>query len=135
MKISTVSRPAMHFTNEHEWIDYNGTVGFVGVSAFKLRNTSKIDRIKWYNRKGMLEKGTLIAEIHTGDVIIPIHTPVSCKFLGPNQKLSAHPDLILESPQDRGWVFFISPLKFLRQQPLLSLEDYQKWVKAATSND
>lgn len=126
MRISTVSRPGMHFTKDHEWIDYNGSVGFVGISAFKLKDISKIESIKWYNRKGLIEKGTLIAEIHAENAIIPVCTPVSCKFLGPNQKLSTHLDLILESPQDRGWVFFISPLKFLQKQPLLSMEDYQK---------
>jgi glycine cleavage system H protein len=130
MKISTVSRPGMTFTDDHAWIDYNGSVGFVGVSAFKLQGILKIDAIKWYNRKGMLERGTLIAEIHAAGAIIPICTPVNCKFLGPNEKLRANPDLILESPQDRGWVFFISPLKFNNKQPLLSPEDYKKLVGA-----
>jgi|SRR5690606_26976375 len=128
MKVTTISRPRIHFTSEHEWIDYNGTVAFVGVSAFKLKGIKKIDAIKWHQRKGTIEKGTLIAELHSEDYIIPIHTPVTCKFLGPNQKLNGNYNLILESPQDSGWVFFISPVKFAGQEPLLSPEAYQKHI-------
>lgn len=129
MKETTISRPMMHYTVEHEWIDYNGTVGFVGISAFKLKGIKKIDNIKWYRYKGAIEKGTLIAELHSEDYIIPIHAPVNCKFLGANQKLNGNLNLILESPQDRGWVFFITPLKFSGQEPLLSREDYQKHIR------
>lgn len=128
MKVSVISRPRMQFTHDHEWIDYNGTVGFVGVSIFILKGIENIDSIKWYNRKGTIEKGTLIAEIHSEDVVIPIHAPVKCKFLGQNKKLNDNLNLILESPQDNGWMFFITPSKFLNHERLLSLEEYQKLV-------
>jgi Glycine cleavage system H protein (lipoate-binding) len=121
----------MQFTHEHEWIDYNGTVGFVGASKFKLKGIEKIDSIKWYHRKGTIEKGTLIAEIHAEDAVIPIHAPVKCKFLGQNQKLNENLNLILESPQDSGWVFFVTPSKFLNNDTLLSAEEYQKLISTS----
>lgn len=129
MKITANTRPRMHFTYDHEWIDYNGTVAFVGVSAFKLKGLKNIDKIKWHKYKGTIEKGTLIAELHSEDYIIPIHTPVTCKFLGPNPKLEGNLNLILTSPQDGGWVFFITPVKFSAQEPLLSPDDYKKHIK------
>lgn len=128
--MSVISRPGMQFTHDHEWIDYNGSVGFVGASIFKLKGIEKVDNIRWYHRKGIIEKGTLIAEIHSEEVIIPIHAPVKCKFLGQNQKLNENLNLILESPQDGGWVFFITPSKFLNHEPLLSAEEYQKLIGA-----
>jgi len=129
MKISVISRPRMQFTHDHEWIDFNGTVGFVGASIFKLKGIEKVDNIKWYNRKGTIEKGTLIAEIRSDDNVIPIHAPVKCKFLGQNQKLNDNLNLILESPQDNGWMFFITPSKFLNNDPLLSMEEYQQFIR------
>jgi glycine cleavage system H protein len=129
MKISVISRPRMQFTHDHEWIDFNGTVGFVGASIFKLKGIEKVDNIKWYNRKGTIEKGTLIAEICSDNNVIPIHAPVKCKFLGQNQKLNDNLNLILESPQDNGWMFFITPSKFLNHDPLLSMEEYQQFIR------
>jgi glycine cleavage system H protein len=119
----------MQFTDDHEWIDLNGTVGFVGVSAFKLTGLKKIDKIIWHTRKGTIESGTLIAEIRAGEYSIPVHAPVSCKFLGPNPKLDDNLNLIIESPQDKGWVFFVTPLKFSNRGPLLSRDDYQKRIR------
>jgi len=130
MKISTTSRPRMHFTSDHEWIDYNGTVGFVGISAFKLKGIKKIDGIKWHRQRGTVNKGLLVAELHAEDYTIPIHAPVSCVILGPNPKLAGQLNLILESPQDNGWVFFITPLNFGNPEPLLSREEYQKLTSA-----
>lgn len=135
MKISTISRPRINFTNNHEWIDFNGTVGFVGISAHRLKGIENIVNITWHNPKGIIDKGTTIAEIHTTDQIIPIQAPLSCKYLGQNQKLSGNLNLILESPQDNGWIFFVTFLKFYNQTPLLSPESYQKLIRTTTTND
>lgn len=129
MNMSTISRPRIHFTKDHEWIDFNGTVGFIGLSAFKLAGIKKIDNVKWFNNKGSIEKGTLIANLYSGDEIIPVNAPVKCKFLGPNIRLNNNLDLILESPQDRGWIFFITPSKFQDREGLLQPEDYQKLIR------
>jgi glycine cleavage system H protein len=129
MSISIISRPRITFTNTHEWIDINGTVGFVGISAHRLKGIINIINIKWHNFKGTIEKGTLVAEIHTADQIIPILAPLTCKFLGQNQQLSANPNLVIESPQDKGWLFFVMPLKFQSQNALLTPEKYQKLIR------
>lgn len=134
MKISTVSRPGINFTSNHEWIDFNGTVGFVGISAHKLKGIKDIVDIKWYNPKGTVQKGAIIAEIHTTDQIIPVHAPLNCKYLGRNQKLSGNLNLILESPQDSGWVFFVTPLKIYNHEPLLSPDSYQKLIRSEVTN-
>ena len=134
MKISTNSRPRINFTVSHEWIDINGTVGFIGVSAHKLNGVKNITDIKWHNHKGIIEKGVLVAEIHTADQIIPIHAPHNCKFLGKNQKLAGNLNLIIESPQDNGWVFFVTPLKFGQQSLLLSPENYLKFLRTKVDN-
>ncbi|MDR6571092.1 glycine cleavage system H protein [Chitinophaga ginsengisegetis] len=134
MKISTISRPRINFTDNHEWIDLNGSVGFVGVSAHRLKGIKNIVNIIWHNPKGIIEKGAIIAEIHTADQIIPVHAPVGCKYLGRNQKLSGNLNLVLESPQDNGWIFFVTPLKFYNQESLLSPENYQKLIRSKVAN-
>lgn len=134
MKVSTISRPRINFTDNHEWIDLNGSVGFVGISAHRLKGIKNIVNIVWHNPKGIIAKGAVIAEIHTADEIIFIQAPLGCKYLGRNQKLSGNLNLVLESPQDNGWIFFVTPLKFHSQAPLLSPECYQKLIRAKVAN-
>lgn len=134
MKISTISRPRMGFAASHEWIDINGTVGFIGVSAHRLLHIDNIVDIKWSSIKGVITKGMLIAEIYTADQVIPVHAPLDCKFLGRNPKLAGNLNLVIESPHDKGWVLFVSPLKFGSQNPLLSLESYEKLMRNNTVN-
>lgn len=126
MKIPTLARLKMHFTCAHEWINYNGTIGYVGISAFKLKGVEKIESIKWHRQRGTVAQGILVAEIYTENYTIPVHAPISCVILGPNPKFSGNPDLILESPEENGWVFFLTPLKFGNEDPLLSPVEYQK---------
>lgn len=112
-------------------MDFNGTVGFVGVSAFKLSGISKIDRIQWSKHKGTFERGTLVASIIAGENEILVHAPVTCKVLGPNSKLQGNFELMLKSPEDQGWLFFITPLKFQDKSmdQLLQPDDYKKIIK------
>lgn len=133
MKMATISRPRMSFTQNHEWIDFNGTVGFVGVSAHRLKGAGKITGIRWHKQQGTVEKGILVAEIQTTGGDIPVHAPVCCQFLGQNRQLAGNLELILESPQDRGWLFFVTPLKFRQQAPLLTPEGYQQHIKPVTA--
>ena len=134
MKKSTLSRPRINFTPNHEWIDVNGSVGFVGVSAFRLRNIENIIKVNWCNPKGIIDRGAVVAEIHTPSEIIPILAPIPCKYLGQNQQLSGNLNLILGSPQDKGWVFFITPLKFHNQDPPLSPENYRKLIRDSVTH-
>jgi len=112
-------------------VDFNGTVGFVGVSAFKLSGISKIDRIQWSRHKGTFERGALVASIITGEDEIPVHAPVTCKVLGPNAKLQDNLELVLRSPEDQGWLFFITPMKFQDKSmdELLPPDDYKKIIR------
>lgn len=131
MKIPTLSRPKMHFTSDHEWINYNGTIGYVGISTFKLKGVEKIESIKWHRQHGTVAQGVLVAEIYTENHNIAIHAPISCVILGPNPKFSSNLDLILESPEDNGWVFFLTSLNFGDEAALLSPVEYQKLTCAA----
>lgn len=108
-------------------------MGFVGISAFRLSGIGSIDSIRWCRPAGVIEKGTLVAEILAGDFILPVCAPVKCKFLGRNQGLGSGLNLILESPQDKGWLFFIAPSVFGKQnETLLTPEDYQKLIRVNT---
>lgn len=130
MKISTVSRARIHFTTEHAWIDFNGTVGFVGVSAFGLCGVEKIDGIRWRPPAGMVEAGTLIAEVMAGERVIPVHSPVKGRFLGKNPKLGECCSVVIESPEDKGWLFLMAPSVFGRKdEGLLKPEDYRKLIR------
>ena len=129
MRISTISRPRMQFTDSHAWIDLNGSVGFVGVSAHRLQGIEKILHVKWCCRKGTIEQGVLVAEVTTSNAVIPVYAPVACRFLGANHQVENNPDLMLQSPHDKGWLFFVSPLKAPGQVKLLSPGDYQKLVQ------
>jgi len=124
MRVKSISRSRIHFTKEHEWIDFNGTVGFVGLSAFKLLNIKNISKLTWHYNKGTIEMGSLIAKVYSEDEIISVHAPVSCKFLGVNQKLTNNLNLVIQSPQDQGWLFFITPTKLNEKECLMVPGDY-----------
>ena len=124
MKIKSISRSQIHFTNEHEWVDFNSTVAFVGPSAFGLLHIKDISKITWHHKKGSLEKGSLIAMLYSNEEVISVHAPVSCRFLGVNQKLINNLKLVLQNPQDQGWLFFIAPTRIKEKEDLMIPPDY-----------
>ena len=107
----------------------------MGVSAFRLQGAGEVRSIRWVCRKGNIRQDELVAEIETDNGWIPVYAPVCCKFLGVNNQLAGNQALILESPQDRGWLFFASPLKSPGQLALLSPDEYRKFTQAQTAED
>jgi glycine cleavage system H lipoate-binding protein len=90
----------------------------------------KIDGIRWRPPAGMVEAGTLIAEVMAGERVIPVHSPVKGRFLGKNPKLGECCSVVIESPEDKGWLFLMAPSVFGRKdEGLLKPEDYRKLIR------
>jgi glycine cleavage system H protein len=115
----------LYYTNDHEWIDFQGSVAYVGVCGFKLKGIQQIDQLIFAANEGFKEQGEVIATIQYDDYQVPVHMPVNGKVISINDALlSGDRKLLLQQPENNGWVALIVPDQLQERTGLVLPEQY-----------
>jgi glycine cleavage system H protein len=125
----------IYYTDDHEWIDYYGTIAYVGICKFKLTGFKQVETILFINSKDDLymKKGEIIATITYKDYQIHAHMPVDGKVIQINKDLFSDPNILISNPETLGWISQINPSKPYDRDELMLPKKYQMIVKSKYS--
>lgn len=135
MNTQPAERRDQYFTKDHEWIDFQGTVAYIGICKFKLTGFKQIQELKFIDASGFKKQGEVIATVRYNDYLVEIHMPVDGKVLQLNEKLvNGNPNILLDCAESSGWVASIVPALPHERKDLLIPKQYQmnsrsKWTK------
>ena len=116
----------LYYTHDHEWVDFRGSVAYVGVCAFKLKGIKHVQQIEFEINNGFKKCGEVLATVLSEDYSIPIHMPVEGKILNLNELLLKDGyDILLQQPEQNGWVALIVPSSPYDRYGLLMPEQYK----------
>jgi glycine cleavage system H protein len=119
----------LYYTNDHEWIDFQGSVAYVGVCRFKLSGFKEIHKIEFNELSDLVKPGVVISSIQFDDYQIQVHMPVEGKIISINDLLlTEERDVLLQQPENNGWVALVVPSCLNEKTGLLSSEEYKIWV-------
>lgn len=114
-----------YYTQDHEWIDFQGPVAYTGVSSFKLIGFKEIQQIVFNEPSGFKKKGDLIATIRYNDYQIDAHMPVDGNVLDINTDLIYGDErLLLKYAESSGWIALIVPSQPDERKDLLLPKQY-----------
>ncbi|NII27834.1 hypothetical protein HB364_22315 [Pseudoflavitalea sp. X16] len=130
MDIGKAQKRDLYYTNDHEWIDFQGSVAYVGVCGFKLKGILQVEQFSFVDAEGLKKQGETIATIQYDDYQIAIRMPVDGKVISLNDALMAgRQDLLLQEPENNGWVALIVPDKPYERQGLMLQDQYRQYIK------
>ena len=66
----------LYYTNDYEWIDFQGSVAYIGICPFKLKGIKKIEKIEFSDENNSRKCGEVVASILYDDYKIDVHMPV-----------------------------------------------------------
>ena len=116
----------LYYTYDHEWIDFQGSVAYIGVCSFKLSGFKEIHQINFKEPSGFKKKGDVIATIIYNDYQIDAHMPVDGKVVQVNEILvSGDQSTLLLHPEKSGWIALIGPTQPYERKDLLLPKQYQ----------
>ena len=99
----------IYYHKEHYWAKAEGNKVTMGTSDFaqKLARENVYGQLPSIGRA--LEQGKTCGSMEAGKWVGRIYAPVSGKVEASNQDLEETPELINESPYEKGWICKISP--------------------------
>lgn len=116
----------------HSWVVVGShNEATIGVDDFAQRVIGRLSGIQLPHLWQHVQQGEVYATLRHGDKSLPQVTPLSGVITGVNRELEQNPDLVNESPFDRGWIVRMEPANLgLELRNLLKGIVAERWEEA-----
>ncbi|WP_348623339.1 glycine cleavage system protein GcvH [Paenibacillus peoriae] len=119
------------YTDEHEWVQRteNGTVR-IGITDFAQHQLGDIVFVELPEAGVTIEQGAEIGTIESVKTVSDLFAPVTGTVLKVNEALESTPELVNESPYEKGWMIEVEMGKDVEEAlgKLLSADQYEKLI-------
>lgn len=118
------------YHNEHTWVKMNGELALVGLSFYAQAHLGEIVFVDVPAPGTRIKAGAAMCGIESAKTTSEIIAPVNGKIVESNSELEAHPELVNESPLDKGWVVKIQPDSLAEIENLMDAKSYEAFLSA-----
>ena len=118
----------IRFTKEHEWIIIKEGLAVMGISDFAQRQIGDIVSIELPSVGSKFRYMETMAIIDSVKASSDIYCPLSGEVVDANEELLEHPELVNESPYERGWIVKMKPSNMDELDSLMTTEQYGKFI-------
>jgi glycine cleavage system H protein len=94
-----------YFTDEHEWIDVDGTSATVGITDYAQSQLGDIVFVEVPAAGTQVKKGAEAAVVESVKAASDVYAPVSGTVSEGNGALDGDPALVNSDPEGDGWFF------------------------------
>ncbi len=93
----------MHFTKDHEWINLEGDIATVGVTAYAAEQLGDVVFVELPEAGKTVKVGDGLAVVESVKAASDVYAPVVGEVVEANDALSANPETVNQDPEGAGW--------------------------------
>ena len=118
----------LKYTKDHEWILINDDEIVCGITDFAQRELGDIVYVDIDTVGDSVERESIFGTIEAVKTVSDLFMPISGTIIEQNDELDNNPQLINESPYEKGWIVKIKNINIEELDKLLSAEEYKKEI-------
>ena len=117
------------YTKEHEWIRIDGSTGVIGITEYAVGQLGDITFVELPPLGRELKQFGVLSGIESVKAASDIYAPLAGKVVAVNEALDSHPEIINESPEDKGWLAEIEISDSKGTETLMNRRQYEDYVQ------
>lgn len=117
-----------YFTEEHEWIEVEGTIATVGITSYAQDQLGDVVFVDVPGEGKSFDKGDEAAVVESVKAASDVYAPVSGKIVEGNEALADEPGLVNSDPEGDGWFFRMELTDPSELDELMDEAAYKKFV-------
>lgn len=94
----------LKYTKDHEWVRIEGDTATVGITEFAQRELGDIVYVEVETVGDSFEAGEVFGTVEAVKTVSDLFMPLNGKIIEFNEELESSPELVNESPYDKGWM-------------------------------
>jgi len=122
-------REGLKYTKTHEWLKIEGKNAIVGITDHAQSELTDIVFVELPEIGKEVKRGDELCVVESVKSVSEIYSPLSGKVVKVNNKLDDSPEIINESPYDKGWLLELEIKDKSEIDSLLDTETYEKMKK------
>ncbi len=115
----------LKYTETHEWVSVSGDRVTVGITDHAQKEISDVVFVELPKTDRVVKQKEAAMVIESVKAAFDIYAPLSGKIVKVNELLKNRPELINQSPYEKGWLFEIECSNPSDLGALLTLDQYQ----------
>lgn len=119
----------MLYTKDHEWARVEGKIAYIGITDYAAHALGDITFVELPRPGAELKQTACCATVESVKAASDVYAPLSGKVAEINQQLSAHPELINQSPYEQGYFFTMEFSNEAEKAKLMDEAAYRKYVE------
>ncbi len=117
-----------YFTQDHEWIDVDGTSGVVGITDYAQSQLGDITYVDLPAAGATVKKGDAPCVVDSVKAASDVYSPVSGTITAANDALGDAPETVNTDPEEGGWLFRIDLSDLSELDGLMDKATYDAYV-------
>jgi glycine cleavage system H protein len=117
------------YTKEHEWIRIDGSTGVIGITEYAVGQLGDITFVELPPLGREVKQFEVLSGIESVKAASDIYAPLAGKVIAVNDVLDSHPEIINESPEEKGWLARIEISNPKGVEKLLDRRQYDDYVQ------
>lgn len=119
------------YTNEHEWVRVDDGTGTVGITHYAQDQLGDIVYVDLPATGASVKQSEKLGEIESVKAVSDLFSPVSGEVVDVNEEVNDHPELVNESPYEKGWLVRLRLADPTELDALLTAEQYDQLLAEA----
>jgi len=121
----------LYYHKEHFWAKVEGHGVIVGTTDFAQKLAGQIVYVELPSVGRVVEQGRPCGSMESGKWVGRIYAPISGKVESFNEALEESPELINESPYEKGWMFKVNPSNLQEElKNLMQGKSVEEFIKS-----
>ncbi len=119
----------MHFTKEHEWLNLEGEVATIGITAYAAEQLGDVVFVELPEIGRQLKAGDDMAVVESVKAASDIYAPVAGEVVAVNTALPDTPDQVNADPEGAAWFVKLKVSDAAAADALMDRPAYEQFLR------
>ncbi len=119
----------MRFTKDHEWVELDGEVATVGITAYAANALGDVVFVELPAIGKALSPGEAMAVVESVKAASDVYSPIGGTVVQVNDAVSAEPDQVNAMPEAGGWLVKLKPADPTAINALMDRAAYEAFLE------
>jgi glycine cleavage system H protein len=119
----------IRYTKEHEWVLLENDTALVGITDYAQQHLGDVVFVELPEIGTGLRKGEVFCVVESVKAASDVYAPMSGEVLEINETLEDHPEILNQSPYEKGWIVKIRVDDGTEYNDLMKAEDYEQFIE------
>ena len=119
----------LKYTKEHEWARIEGEAATFGISDYAQNHLGDVVFVELPEVGSSFKAGDAFSAVESVKAASDIYAPVGGEVTEINADLEDHPELLNQSPYDKGWIVKVKVQNGSDAEKLMDAAKYEEFLK------